>query len=147
MTNKLKIRKAFDREAVQIDFVDQESLTQQHFKDHCDINSIIARYDKTGLIEHVNRARAFYGDFTEVNEYQDAINLVQKGKESFMELPAEIRSRFNHDPGQFLEFVSNPKNIDEMVRLGLANPPKKADVQDDAKSSSKNPASPSTEGD
>lgn len=44
------------------------SRTQQHFMDSCDINKILAKYRKTGVIEHVKRAKAMYGDFSEYVE-------------------------------------------------------------------------------
>jgi phage internal scaffolding protein len=146
--SKLKVRKPFDREAVQIDFVDEdgtphESLTQQHFKDQCDINNIIRQYDRTGLITHVAKAKAFYGDFTLVNEYQDALNLVMEAQDTFGELPAEIRAQFENDPGAFFEFVSNPQNADEMKRMGLIQTDS-ASVADPVKDTAETPA---TEGD
>ncbi len=100
------------------------SRTVQSSKDECDINTIMQRYKQVGLIEHVNTAKAHYGDFTEVNEFQEALNLVNTANEDFMKLPADIRSLFDNDAGKFLEFATNPKNIDEMVELGLAKKPK-----------------------
>ena len=99
---------------------ERASKTEQHHKSLCDINNIIKQYDKTGLITHVNKAIAQYGDFTEVNEYQESLNLVMEAQEAFNALPAAIRARFENDPGQFLEFATNPANADEMVELGLA---------------------------
>ena len=29
------------------------------------------------------------------------------------------RERFNYNPELFLSFINNPKNVDEMVRLGI----------------------------
>lgn len=99
-----------------------ESLVEQHHKDDCDITKILKKYDKTGLITHVNQMRADYGDFTNLNEYQESLNLVIKAQNSFNELPSSLRKKFNNDPGQFMEFVSNPDNFPEMISLGLANP-------------------------
>lgn len=147
--SKLKIRKAFDREASPLYFVDEDgtphdTLTQQHFKDACDVNHIIRQYDRTGLITHVAKAKAFYGDFTQVNEYQDALNLVMSAQDLFGDLPAEIRRRFNDDPGAFFEFVSDPRNADEMRDLGLIS--KTADKAAEIYTESPSDA-PSTEAD
>lgn len=103
------------------------SMTQQQFKDESDINNVIRKYDKTGLITHVSAIQAHYGDFTEVNEYQEALNIVMKAQNDFASLPAKIRNRFHNDPGEFVEFITNPDNLDEMVELGLAKKPKVAD--------------------
>ena len=118
----IEIRSAYDgvRHRVSIDFSEVEPLTEQSHKKMCDINHILKQYDKTGLITHVNNARAEYGDYTEVNEYQEAMNTVIKAQADFMELPSEIRKKFANDPGNFVEFVTNPDNLEEMYDLGLA---------------------------
>jgi phage internal scaffolding protein len=124
----MTIRKPYDgkRHRVSISFLDEEGnpavgRTEQHHKSECDIDNIIRKYDKTGLISHVNTAVAQYGDFTEVNEYQESLNMVINAQNAFMELPSEIRKRFGNDPGEFFEFATDPDNHDELVKLGLAN--------------------------
>lgn len=110
-----------------LEFVDEdglpvESLTKQAHKNECDINKIVANYDRTGLITHVKEASAQYGDFTEVNEYQESLNTVIHAQNAFDELPAHVRKKFQNDPGAFFEFATNPNNHDDMVELGLAEP-------------------------
>lgn len=127
----MTIRKPYDgiRKRVALSFIDEEtgepqvSLTEQHHKTECDIRTIIKRYDKTGLINHVNSAKAEYGDFTMVNEYQDALNTVINAQNAFDELPSDVRKKFNNDPGAFFEYATNPDNLDGMVELGLAVKP------------------------
>lgn len=110
---------------VSISFLDengeyQPGKTEQCHKDLCDITKIIKTYDKTGLITHVNKSAAQYGDFTEINEYKENLEMIIKAKDNFAELPSHIRKKFGNDPGAFFEFVTNPANKDEMVKLGLA---------------------------
>lgn len=100
-----------------------ESLTQQHFKKETDIVEIIKKHDRTGIIEHVARGVAQYGDYSEVNEYREALDMVNNATASFMELPAEIRKMFDNDPGAFFEFATDPKNESKMQDLGLAERP------------------------
>ena len=102
---------------VELDFKDENgeplhSLTQQCFKDECDIGKILRKYDKTGLITHVNQAKADYGDYSEVNEFQESLNFVIKSQADFNALPSRIRKRFGNDPGAFFEFVTDPSNTD-----------------------------------
>lgn len=98
------------------------SRAKQAFKDECDVNTIMRRFEQTGVIEHVNRYQGSYGDFTEVPEnYQAAVNQVIAAQDMFMSLPAKVRARFANDPGNFLAFVEDPNNADEMVSLGLAS--------------------------
>ena len=116
-------REKLPRYRVHPDIPDSTSPVEQNHKDRCDIDYIIRQYDKTGLITHVNRAVAEYGDYTEVNEYQEAMNIVLKAQQDFMGIPSDIRAKFQNDPGKFFEFATNPENFDEMVELGLAVKP------------------------
>jgi len=125
----MKFRTAYSKPVkVVVDFTDIDgnplpTPTQQHAKAECDINNILKQYDRTGLITHLNSAKAQYGDFTEVNEYQESLNRVMMAQEAFMELPSAIRKQFENDPGQFFEFATNPDNQDAMVEMGLAERP------------------------
>jgi phage internal scaffolding protein len=105
-----------------------DSLTQQHMKDETDIRKIIDKYDRTGLISHVARGVAQYGDYSEINEYREALDLVNNANASFGELPAEIRQKFGFDAGAFFEFATDPSNLEEMQKMGLAPVPEEADV-------------------
>lgn len=99
-----------------------EVITEQHHKKFCDVNHILRQYDKTGLLTHINNARAHYGDFTQANEYREALDLVIAAQDAFQEVPSAIRKRFGNDPGEFMEFVTNPENADEARKMGLLDP-------------------------
>lgn len=100
-------------------FFKKPSKTKQSFRDECDINNIMKRYEKDGLIAHVNRYSGQYGDFGDAPLFQDAMNKVIAAEEMFMSLPAAVRTRFKNDPGAFIAFATDEKNRDEMKRLGL----------------------------
>lgn len=105
---------------VQVDFP-EPSQTQQHFKDDTDINIILKNNPDVTQIQYVNNSsQPSYGDFSDVGEYRDALDRVLEAEESFAELPAEVRDRFKNDPAEFLDFVLNPDNGDELVKMGLA---------------------------
>lgn len=113
---------------VALSFLDEDgntipSPTEQHHKDECDIEKILRNYDKHGLVTHLNTAIAHYGDFTEVNEYQSSLNLINDAQRAFSELPAQIRLQFNNDAGLFMEYCTNPKNTDRLIELGLMEKP------------------------
>lgn len=111
-----------DRSRVQVATVG-ESLTQQHHAHDADVRNIIKQYDRTGLIANVNRGVAKYGDYSEINEYREALDLVISANENFGELPAKIREMFGNDAGKFFEFATDPNNAEEMVKLGLKEAP------------------------
>jgi len=96
------------------------SRTKQSFRDECDINHILKRWERDGVISHFNRFEGSYGDFSNFGDYHESINQVNRAQEMFMSLPSKIRSQFNNDPGRFVDFASNPANLDAMVDMGLA---------------------------
>jgi phage internal scaffolding protein len=128
MTKKTSFVTAYGDRVKEPYFTEGESLTQQHMQKECDIREIIKKHDRTGIINHVNRGVAQYGDYSEVNEYREALDLVNNAMGSFMGLPADIRKMFDNDPGEFFEFATNPDNADKMVELGLAPSPAPANA-------------------
>lgn len=100
---------------------EEPSLTHQSMSDACDINNIMKRYEKTGLLEHVAQYDGNYGDFTGAKDYLDSLLQVQEAQLMFASLPADIRSKFDNEPAKFLEFVEDPLNRSEMARMGLLN--------------------------
>lgn len=96
-----------------------KGLTKQSFKKDRDINVIVNKYQRTGVIEFANKRAPEYMQMDEM-DFQDAMQKVVHANEVFSELPAAVRKKFNNDPGQFMAFVHDPANEDEMVDMGLA---------------------------
>lgn len=130
MAKVVKFRSAYSGQERLPFETEGESMTQQAPKHEADIRNIIKKYDRTGLIANVNRGAAKYGDFSEVNEYRESLDIVREANESFMQIPSDIREKFNNDAGEFFEFVTNPDNADEMVELGLREPEPEIEVQE-----------------
>jgi phage internal scaffolding protein len=63
------------------------------------------------------------GDFVDVPDFQTALNLVISAQDEFMKVPADVRARFNNDPGELMAFLEDDKNRDEAIKLGLVNAP------------------------
>ena len=97
------------------------SLTQQQFKEESDINTIVARFMKSGVLP-TSTNMPQYVDYEGVFDFQSAMNVIRSADENFMRMDAKVRARFNNSPQEFLEFFSNPENTDEAIRLGLAVP-------------------------
>jgi phage internal scaffolding protein len=94
------------------------SLAQQHARDECDINTIVKRFGLTGELPSGVKAPQ-YGDFTHATDYHSALNAVRAADAAFMELPADVRTRFNNDAGALVDFVSDASNRAEAEKLGL----------------------------
>lgn len=106
------------------------SRTKQSFKDECDINRILKKYEKTGLLTHTSKYAGRYEDLPSDVDYQASLNAIMQAEEAFFSLPSKLRARFDNDPEGFLAFVQNPANENELVELGLANARPSADLQD-----------------
>lgn len=95
--------------------------TIQGCKEQCDINNIIAKYKKTGVLPVGRNSMPQFGDFTDVQEYQDSMNKLISANDAFMQLPSGIRKRFGNDPALLIEFCADSKNYDEALKLGLVS--------------------------
>lgn len=104
-----------------IDFTHSVDRTVQSGKDDADINVIVKRFGLTGQIKP-NNVQPFYGDFSGVDSYHEAQNMLVAAKQAFAELPSHVRERFANDPGNLIRFVSDDKNLEEARKLGLLRP-------------------------
>jgi len=96
----------------------QTSRTKQSFAEESEINNILARYEKTGVIEHVKN-HGGYADMPSGLDYHEALQMTIDAQTAFEDLPAQIRREFDNDPYKFLEFVENSDNVERMAELGL----------------------------
>jgi len=96
-----------------------ESRTQQQFAEEVDINTIVERFRVTGeMPPAMNFPQP--QEFAETFDFQTAMNVIRQAQESFMELPAKARARFDNNPQKFMEFMNDAENQDEAIKLGLA---------------------------
>lgn len=98
-----------------------KSLASQSERDETDINEIVRRFGITGKLPD-NFQPPVYGDFTDITDYRSALQAVRNAAESFMDMPADMRARFNNDPGQLIDFLADQANRAEAEKLGLVNP-------------------------
>jgi phage internal scaffolding protein len=97
---------------------EEPSLAQQHYKDECDINTILQKFNITGLLPQ-SPLSPRYGDFSGIGDYHTALNRVIAAQDEFEGLPAQIRARFDNDPANLIEFLGNENNRAEAEELGL----------------------------
>ncbi|AXH76888.1 MAG: internal scaffolding protein [Microviridae sp.] len=122
------------------------SRTRQEFASECDINTIMARYLRTGEMPHVNLLAPQYFDAPGV-DFQTHMNAIAEAKSLFAQLPSDIRNRFYNDPGQFVDFCSDPSNRKELATMGLLSPEATRQVlypSPPTDTSTKAPTAPST---
>lgn len=99
------------------------SRTMQEFKDECDINVLMKRYQKTGLFPQHPGSTPRYVSNIGMPDYQQSLQIVMQAQEEFNSLNSELRKRFDNDPAKFLAFVNNPENGEELIKLGLREAP------------------------
>lgn len=100
----------------------EPSLTQQQFKDECDINHIMQRYRDTGfLVDPLQKvtAKPQFGDFSTVADFMEAQNVIVRARENFEALPSQVRKEFGNDPARMLAFLEQESNYARAVELGL----------------------------
>lgn len=96
-----------------------DSLAQQHFKDDVDINFLLEQFKVTGqLPQGVTLPQ--YGDFTGVTDFRQAAESIRRAKEAFLDVPFDVRARFQNDALAFADFCADPENLEEVRKLGLA---------------------------
>lgn len=132
----LTIRKPYQKKSSVQFQSDEPSMAKQSFKRECDINNIMAKFQKTGAITHANNRTPEYG-FATSTDFRESLEMVRKGQELFNELPSSLRAKFSNKVEKFLQFVQDPENTSEMRELGL--------IQSEDTSAKENDKGPTTE--
>lgn len=104
-----------------------ESKTRQEFLNESLTSTIIERFTRTGVLVPPGMARRepMFGDFTEIPDgVQDAANLMIRVRDDFARLPSNIRERFSNNPLMMYAFLSDERNRDEAISIGLVAKPK-----------------------
>lgn len=113
-------RTRFDRVRVQLFTPPEERRTKSEFADECDINKIMERYRKTGVLpESAQQAAARYGDFSQRPGLNEIMQRMDAAVQLFEALPAKVRKQFSNDPAEFIEAAGTPEGLQVMKELGL----------------------------
>lgn len=117
--------------AIYLDCSVEPSLTRQEFAEECDINNIMARYETTGSLGHLNKSEPAYLDLTDLPDLQGSLSILADATAAFMRLPATVRREFENDAVKFCDYAQNPENLERMREWGLAPPaPTKPEPQE-----------------
>jgi len=118
-----------------------DTLCQRSQQEEADINTIVKRFGLTGKLPE-NLRQPTYGDFEDVFDYHTAQNAIAQANSSFQQLPPQIRSQFDNDPGKFVDYCSDTRNVDQLREWGLAIPK----AQETAQADPAGPTPPGTTG-
>ena len=106
---------------------DEVGLTEQHHADTCDINKILAQFMETGILPTSTR-EPVYGNVAD-HDFQEVQNQLAEAKSLFEQLPDPVKAQFDNEPFKFLHFAEDPRNLDALVEMGLANAPKEGSLE------------------
>lgn len=96
------------------------SLAVQSEKAQCDINAIIARYKKTGNIEHVASGQPLYADCEKaIADLEKARELVERTEDAFWSLSSDVRDQIG-TPDNMPAWMS--ANREAAVKFGFLAP-------------------------
>ena len=95
------------------------SMTEQAHKEECDIHNIMGKYEREGILSHVSKYKGTYSDMVDAPDFQEMQNTIAEAKSMFETVPSRIREQFQNDPGQFLQFMQDEKNVDAIEEMGL----------------------------
>lgn len=103
-----------------LEFV-QPSLTQQQFKDECEIESLLRAHNLGQVMGILNNhgQQPLYADVTDVPDFHDAQNHVSRAREYFEGLPSDVRSRFNNSLAEFLTSLNDPGAREALTEMGV----------------------------
>lgn len=93
-------------------------LTEQEHKNSCDINFIVAQFQKTGVMPP-NTKIPQYLDSTNIPSLEDAFRTVSEARTAFLDLPANIRRLMDNDPSKMEQFLSDSNNTDILLKYGV----------------------------
>lgn len=101
---------------------EMESKVQEQFADACKTDTIIRKYNMMGVNPFIASGGSQYLDTTQIPDFVCAQNAQIKVKEYFEGLPSDVRLKFNNDPMQFAEVVSDQRNADYLREIGVLEP-------------------------
>lgn len=89
----------------------------QSHAESCDIHVLMKRF-QNGDVAALSSRQGFYGDVLDFPKtYAEALNHMHEMESQFMELPVEVRAKFNHS---FQEFLASSGEPDFMEKLGFS---------------------------
>lgn len=108
-----------DRSLFQTDPGD-DGMTKSEFAVDCDLNVLMERYRVTGTVP-VPLGEGIYMD-ADIPDLPTAMQMMIEAEHSFNSLPSDVRKEFANDPMRFVEFATDPKNLEQLRAWGLAAP-------------------------
>lgn len=115
----MKFFTRFDHANPVVEFI-LPSMTEQSHAKECDINCIMARYRKTGVLAPDHQLRSgYYADLCEVGSYEEMQQAIVDAESHFLKLSPGQRAAFGNSVHRFLDEIHDSTKIDKFINLGL----------------------------
>lgn len=96
----------------------KDTKVQQGFAEETKLPNIVRKFSNGAPIL-TNGKEPMYMDISEIPEYHIALSQVMETNQKFAKLPSKIRAEFQNSPSKFVEFCSNPENLERAEELGI----------------------------
>ena len=103
-----------ERMPVTVSFDPDDNYTKQSFKDECDINNIVNKFEH-GVVPITNPLEPQYGE-APVMELKEALDTVFGVRGEFAELDAQQRALFNNQEENYFDFLADPDGYYSEIR-------------------------------
>lgn len=119
MENKNAREIALEKRLMSVINCSEPKLTRQSDKKMSDINNILKKYSKDGVLPSTREHLARYIDNTQIPSLEDAHQVISEAKTLFMQLPAHVRKLMDNDPSKMEEVCKDPKYQELLVKEGI----------------------------
>lgn len=99
---------------------EKPSLTDESFKQECDIDFIISNFVQRGIEPPEHQVQ--YGKQFTSADFEKSLATITECKSAFECLPAIEKEKFNNSVTNFLDFISNPVNLKVSYEKGYIDP-------------------------
>lgn len=120
-------RSRYDAPVHEVKEFKEPTRTKQSQANHVNVNQIVARHQRTGVIDHWSGRVPMYGDYSLSVDLHSAMNLALQAEDMFAALPASVRKVADNDPVRFLELLAEEEGSAQLVAAGLDVAPRPGD--------------------
>lgn len=97
----------------------EDEVTEQSHKRSTDMHYIRDRAMREGIDIFNEKYDFTPTNYLGVPDYQDAQNMIAATNTMFEKIPAEVREKFKNDAGNFVDWLSNQNNYEEIKEMGF----------------------------
>lgn len=110
------------------------TMTQQHYKDECDLNQILARHKGAGELSAIQMRQLLaqsaavtptsprlpqFADYSNLPDFSEIKRSFIKASRAFAEVPVNVRMQFGNNPEIFYNVLTDPKQHQRLRDAGL----------------------------